>query len=77
MDGYRMKFACYFPRVDYGQSSRLGPGPDPEPPSGSPWLCLLLSGHGQPFCSALTYSPLSLGLTNLPSLLLNPHRLPG
>lgn len=22
-DGYRMKFACYYPRVEYGQSSRL------------------------------------------------------
>ena len=44
MDGYRMKFACYFPRVDYGQSPRLGPGPDPDPPSGSLWLCVFLSG---------------------------------
>lgn len=32
-DGYRMKFACYFPRVAYGQSSRR---PGPGPPSGSP-----------------------------------------
>lgn len=34
MDGYRMKFACYFPRVDYGQSSRPGPGPTLGHPQG-------------------------------------------
>lgn len=27
LDGYRMKFACYSPRVDYGQSSRRALGP--------------------------------------------------
>lgn len=31
MEGYRMKFACYSPRVDYGQSSCPGPGPDRDP----------------------------------------------
>lgn len=25
-EGYRMKFACYYPRVDYGQSPALGAG---------------------------------------------------
>lgn len=33
MEGYRMKFACYSPRVDYGQSSLPGPGPDPDSPT--------------------------------------------
>ena len=76
VEGYRMKFACYSPRVDYGQSSRPGPGPDPDPDSDPPQGLLDLAcssqAHGQPCHSALTSCPLSLGITNLPSLLLNP-----
>lgn len=31
VDGYRMKFACYYPRVEYGQSSCPACA---QPPSG-------------------------------------------
>lgn len=44
-DGYRMKFACYYPRVEYGQSSCPACA---RPPHGL-WLCLLLpQAHRQP-----------------------------
>lgn len=68
-DGYRMKFACYYPRVEYGQPSR---GPVPGPPSGS--LCLSPSCHRPP-CSLFAPTPAcrppSLGAAHLPFLLLD------
>ena len=42
------------------------------PPQGLLDLACSSQAHGQPCHSALTSHPLSLGITNLPSLLLNP-----
>lgn len=35
-EGYRMKFACYYPRVDYGQSPALGAWGGPQAAPSSP-----------------------------------------
>lgn len=70
VEGYRKKLSLLLSRVDYGQSSRRSPGPDP--PSRSLRFGLLLSGPWAALSSALTSCPPSLGITNLPSLLLNP-----